>query len=148
MRGTALEWFNSYLSNRCHYVYVNGHNSSHLNVTCGVPQGSVDGPFLFLIYINDLPSSSIKLPFYLFADKVVNKELMKIKKWLDANKLASYIAKTNFVIFHSPQIALVKLLTPRLVRIMLIRLNILSFLVSFWMKTSAGSTTGVNCRKS
>ena len=77
----------------------------------------------FSFIINDLPSSSRKLSFYLFADdtnlyfesdnlskleKVVNKELKKVKKWLDANKLALNIAKTKFVIFHSPKNALVK----------------------------------------
>ena len=123
VRGTALAWFSSYLSNRCQHVSVNGHNSSNLNVTCGVLQGSVLGPLLFLIYINDLPSSSSKLSFYLFADdtniyfesdnlskleKAVNRELKKVKRWLDANKLALNIEKTNFVIFHSPQNSLDK----------------------------------------
>ena len=116
IRGTALAWFSSYLCNRSQYVSVNGHNSNCLDITCGVPQGSVLGPLLFLMYINDLPNSSTKLTFYLFADdtniyyeshclyklqKVVNKELKLVKKWLDANKLALNVEKTNFIIFHS-----------------------------------------------
>ena len=68
VRGCALEWFRSYQSDRNQYVSVNGSNSKLLSITCGVPQGSVLGPLLFLIYINDLPNASQKLKFYLFAD--------------------------------------------------------------------------------
>ena len=72
---------------------------------------------LFLIYINDLPNASNVLSFYLFADdtniyfkssdivhlqKVMNRELRKVRKWLDANHLALNTDKTNFFIFHSP----------------------------------------------
>ena len=118
IRSKAIQWFKSYLSSRSQYVSVDGHSSSYLSVTCGVLQGSVLGPRLFLLYINDLSNSSNTLSFYLFADdkkfyfalnnvkqlqKVVNKELKHVKKWLDANKRVLTDDKTNLVIFHSPQ---------------------------------------------
>ena len=117
IRGNALKWFQSYLSGRTQYVTVNGHVSDPLPITCGVPQGSVLGPLLFLIYVNDLPNVSKVMQFYLFADdtsiyfdsdnlfnlqKIVNRELKKVRKWLEANRLALNIDKTNYVIFHSP----------------------------------------------
>ena len=126
IRGAPHEWFVSYLSNRKQYVSVNGHASDELIITHGVPQGSVLGPLLFLLFINDLPSVSKFLTFYLFADdtniyyessdlmniqKIVNRELRKVRKWLEANRPALNIEKTNFVIFRSQQ----RIITDRII---------------------------------
>ena len=58
IRGPALSWITSHLSNRCHYVVYNGSESERKYINCGVPQGSILGPLLFLIYINYLPAVS------------------------------------------------------------------------------------------
>ena len=114
VRGIPLQWFWSYLSGRKQHVSVAGNLSETLEISCGVPQGSVLGPLLFLLYINDLPNISKKLTFFLFVDdtniyyesssvldiqKSVNRELRNIRKWLESNHLALNLDKTSFVIF-------------------------------------------------
>ena len=114
VRGPAYTWFNSYLSMRSQYVNLNGASSERLSISTGVPQGSVLGPLLFLIFIDDLSRVSSCLRTILFADdttlfysgpnigeltEIFNRELVKISSWLNANKLLINVTKTNYMIF-------------------------------------------------
>ena len=113
--GTSLEWFRSYLKDRKQIVDINGTYSEEKDITMSVMQGSILGPTLFLIYINDLPDAS-NLSTFLFADDTqglmadrnldrlvdgVNYELRKWAMWFKANKMAVNTKKTKFIIFHN-----------------------------------------------
>ena len=110
----TLSWFRSYLSNRSQYTHYNGIDSEIQNVKCGVPQGSVLGPLLFIIYTNDLPSCLDLTKTILFADdttiylssndhdlmhKIMNDELDRLTDWFQANKLSLNATKTNYMLF-------------------------------------------------
>ena len=118
VRGVALTWFRSYLTSRTQYVEYNGSSSSYKNITCGVPQGSILGPLLFLLYINDLAGVSKKFFSIFFADdsnlflsgktpdaliNEMNEEIVHVTEWLRANKLSLNLKKTHFIIFRRPR---------------------------------------------
>ena len=114
IRGNALNWFKSYLSKRYQFVTYDEEKSSTKEVICGVPQGSILGPLLFLIYINDLSNICEFMMPLLFADdtnlfnsgkdsdkvqREVLSDLEKISEWLKVNKLSLNIKKTHFMVF-------------------------------------------------
>ena len=117
VRGIAKGWFTSYLKNRSQFVSVLGFESQNRLIMHGVPQGSVLGPLLFLIYINDLHSSIKNSKVHHFADdtnllhigtsptkmeKSINQDLKNLHKWLLANKISLNCDKTEVMFFHKP----------------------------------------------
>ena len=114
IRGTTLKWFESYLTNRHQFVTVNGIDSDKKPIRYGVPQGSILGPLLFIIYINDLPCISNLARFILYADDAniivtgdtveeVNMKIAQITRlliaWVDSNGLSLNLKKTHYMVF-------------------------------------------------
>lgn len=114
----SLMWFRSYLNDRQQVCHVNGVYSRKDFITCGVPQGSILGPVLFLLYINDLPKCLGHSIARLFADDTnvtftgcniesiqeqMTSDLNNIFQWLCSNKLTLNVLKTDFMLIGSRQ---------------------------------------------
>ncbi len=124
INGKALNLMESYITNRKQYVDMDGVESDILSITTGVPQGSILGPLLFIIYINDIANASNLFKFIIYADDTtlsttleivikdtnggsieakLNRELAGINDWLKSNKLSLNVIKSKYMIFHTAQ---------------------------------------------
>ena len=116
IRGCALKWLESYISNRTQYVSYDDATSKLVTIKCGVPQSSILVPLLFLIHINDLSQVCKGTSPFLFADDsnlflsgndpqviqdTMNVELKNISEWLKANKLSLNIKKTHYMLISN-----------------------------------------------
>ena len=112
---SALKWFKTYLENRHQNVDIGGIRSAPTSVTCGVPRGSILGPLLFIVYINDM-HVAVKCKLILYADdsallvagkngaiiqQRLSSELESICEWVIDNKLSLHFGKTESIVFGS-----------------------------------------------
>ena len=124
LKGPTLNLFQSYLSNRKQYTEIEDTTSTILPIQVGVPQGSILGPILFIIYENDLPQCTNKFYFIMYADdttlsstidsfsditsntnadSLINAEICKVIEWLKINKLSLNKTKSKYMTFHMPK---------------------------------------------
>ena len=116
IRGVTKLWFQDHLTNRKQIVKYSQVRSKEMLIENGLPQGSIPGPILFLLYVNDIETCSQLLSFVLFADdtnifysnkclktvnEVIQAEINKVSEWLNVNKLSLNITKTKFIVFRS-----------------------------------------------
>jgi len=115
IRGVSSLWFKNYLTNRKQSVKIGNTVSEMENITCGVPQGSILGPLLFILYINDCSNYLNNSELFMFADDTnlfssgrnianleesINAELNILSEWFKTNRLSLNIKKTHFMIFN------------------------------------------------
>ena len=116
VRGIALDWLSSYLTNREQYVSINNVDSNLRVIQCGVPQGSILGLLLFLIFINDITKCFNQFKYIFYADdstlssyvpgdnvldsvELINSELKRLDRWLKSNKISINADKTKYMLF-------------------------------------------------
>ena len=114
IRGIALDWFRSYLTDINMYVDYKGITSKEHNINYGAPQGSVLGPLLFILYTNNLPNTLTVSKSILFADDTtiyyshsnlntlytnLNKDLQILNDWFKTNKLSLNVSKTQYMMY-------------------------------------------------
>ena len=120
VQGSLLSWLTDYLTDRTQYSVVNGHHSTVLNVTCGIPQGSVLGPTLFALYTNDLTSAVTSGSIFMYLDDTtiycigdtadytvtsLNKALSELNSWCQGNSLTPHSAKCEaMLLMRKPHI--------------------------------------------
>ncbi|KAJ8708432.1 hypothetical protein PYW07_010557 [Mythimna separata] len=127
IRGNLLRWFASYITNRSQRVVINGHKSNIAQVTSGVPQGSILGPLLFILYINDITQCFRNTKFLLYADDLkvyrpiqqandcllLQQDLDRLSSYCQKNKLHLSLPKCNFINFTKNKIVIKYIYTLR-----------------------------------
>ena len=114
IKGITNKWFETYLKDRQQFVSINGYNSECASMPNGVPQGSVLGPSLFLLYSNGLNLAIKQCYVHHFADdtnllytnnsikklnKLLNEDLKNLTNWINTNKISFNVDKTEMILF-------------------------------------------------